>query len=124
MSLDISLKVTGKHECTCEKCGNTHNTEKPQTVFDYNITHNLNNMADEAGIYYHLWRPEELNITKAGQLVENLKDGLKLLRSNPERFKKFQASNGWGTYEGLVLFVESYLEACEEYPDAIIWVSR
>lgn len=30
------------------------------SVFDRNITHNLGNMADKSGIYYALWRPEEI----------------------------------------------------------------
>ena len=34
-------------------------------VYSANITHNLNTMADEAGIYKHLWRPDEIKITKA-----------------------------------------------------------
>src|SRR5690242_20071192 len=55
------------------------------TVFDRNITHNLNAMAGEAGIYKHLWRPEELGITHARQLIEPLRAGLELLRSDPER---------------------------------------
>ena len=29
-------------------------------VFSANITHNLGAMAKEAGIYMHLWRPDEL----------------------------------------------------------------
>lgn len=34
----------------------------PQDVFWANITHNLGRMADEAGIYKHLWRPEEIGM--------------------------------------------------------------
>ena len=45
-------------------------------VFGQHTTHNLNKMAQEAGIYKHLWHPEELKITKASQLIEPLKKGL------------------------------------------------
>lgn len=93
-------------------------------VYSNNITHNLNTMADEAGIYKHLWRPDEIGITKAEQLIEPLSIGLALLKSDPERFKKFNPKNGWGTYEGLVGFVESYLTACELYPTAEVSVWR
>lgn len=31
-----------------------------RTVFSANITHNLGEMADKAGIYKALWRPEDL----------------------------------------------------------------
>jgi len=94
------------------------------SVFEYNITHNLNTMAEEAGIYKELWRPEELQITKAEQLIKPLTDGLALLIAEPERFKKLNPENGWGDYEGLVTFVSKYLEACNDYPDAEIEASR
>ena len=97
---------------------------RPTVVFDCNITHNLGAMAAEAGIYKHLWRPDELGITTAGELVEPLAAGLTLLQSDPERFTAFDAPNGWGVHENLVGFVERYLTACRENPDAKIEVSR
>lgn len=99
-------------------------TAKNETVFDYNITHNLNKMAGEAGIYKHLWRPDEIGISKASQLIEPLTKGLQLLQSDPDRFRQFNPANGWGDYEGLVQFVSSYLIACVKYPDAEINISR
>ena len=93
-------------------------------VYSANITHNLTDMASEAGIYKHLWRPDEINITKANQLILPLREGLALLKSDPERFMKYNPDNGWGNYDGLVRFVKKYLSACEEYPDADISVSR
>ena len=88
------------------------------------ITHNLGDMARAADIYQHLWRPEEIDITKAIQLVEPLRAGLALLKSDPERFEKFNSPNGWGMYEHFVPFVEKYLAACEENPDADVRASR
>lgn len=99
-------------------------TDDAKEVYWANITHNLNKMAGEAGIYEHLWRPDEIGITKAAELIEPLRAGLALLKSDPSRFKKFNPENGWGTYEGLVAFVEKYLAACEEYPAAVVRVSR
>lgn len=93
-------------------------------VYDANITHNLNAMATEAGIYKHLWRPEELGITRASELIEPLTKGLALLESDPERFRAFNPPNKWGSYEGLVMFVRNYLSACVENPDAKVEVSR
>jgi hypothetical protein len=93
-------------------------------IFSLNITHNLNSMASEAGIYKHLWRPEEIGITKAGQLIQPLTDALALLLAEPQRFEKFNPANGWGSYDGLVNFLRSYLAACSENPDASISVSR
>jgi hypothetical protein len=81
-------------------------------------------MANRAGIYKHLWRPEEIGIQKAKQLIEPLQAALTRLQANPQFFKCFNPSNGWGTYEGLVTFIKNYLQACKEYPEADVSVSR
>ena len=93
-------------------------------VYSANITHNLNTMAGEAGIYEHLWRPDEIGITKAKELIEPLREGLHKLKIEPEKYKAFNPSNGWGSYEGLVRFVSNYLDACYENPEADVSVSR
>lgn len=90
------------------------------SIFSANITHNLGGMADVAGIYKALWRPEEIEITTAYQLVEPLTEGLTLLKGDPERFRVLNPANGWGSYEGLIEFVEKYLEACKQYPTASV----
>lgn len=94
------------------------------TVYSANITHNLGRMAGEAGIYKHLWHPDEIGIKTAAELIDPLTNGLRLLRTEPERFKQFNPENGWGTYEGLIRFVEDYLSACLLYPYATVrvWV--
>ncbi len=100
---------------------------KPEQLsegFSANITHNMTEMATEAGIYGCLWRPNENNIDKAHQLIMPLRIGLRLLKSNPEHYKQFNPDNGWGSYEGLISFVEDYLEACEEFPNANVTVWR
>lgn len=96
----------------------------PTEVYSANITHNLGAMAHEAGIYMHLWRPDEIGVTKAAQLIEPLRAGLALLREDPPRFERHNAPNGWGMYEHFVPFVADYLAACEENPDADVEVSR
>ncbi|HBO4166783.1 TPA: hypothetical protein L4T92_001377 [Pseudomonas aeruginosa] len=93
-------------------------------VFDWNITHNLNTMAGAAGIYQHLWRPDEIGLTKAHELIEPLSNGLKSLTDSPSRFDEYRPGNGWGSYAGLVEFVARYVEACRKYRDADIRVSR
>lgn len=97
---------------------------EPREVFSANITHNLNTMADAAGIYQHLWRPDEIGITTAAELIEPLRVGLAKLEAGPARFRRHNPSNGWGTYEGLVEFVREYLAACEQYPAAKVRVWR
>lgn len=96
----------------------------PEEVYSANITHNLGQMADEAGIYKALWRPEEMGFTKAKHLIQPLRIGLDALRSDPVRFKAHNPANGRGDYEGLVRFTELYLAACERYPEADVRVRR
>ena len=52
MSLDVTLTAV-----------------RPTEVYSANITHNLGLMAEEAGIYQPLWRPEELGIKTAAGLI-------------------------------------------------------
>lgn len=96
----------------------------PSTVYDNNITHNLVDMAKAADLYTCCWRPEEIGITKAEQLIEPLKQGIERLKAEPERFKQFNPSNGWGDYDGFVEWLENYLAACIDHPNAQISVSR
>lgn len=107
MSLDVSLTRVQSTE-----------------VFCANITHNLGPMAREAGIYHELWRPEEIGITKASQLIDPLKVGLAKLKANPEHYRKFDSPNGWGMYEHFVPWIEKYIAACDEYPDADVSANR
>jgi hypothetical protein len=98
--------------------------EAEEELFSANITHNLGRMAQEAGIYQCLWRPDEINIKKAKELIEPLALGLAMLHGDPKFFRKFNPENGWGTYEVLVEFVHEYLAACIRYPDSDVRVSR
>ena len=107
VSLDVSLMVV-----------------QPVEVFTANITHNLGAMAKEAGIYQHLWRPGELSITKASQLIGPLQTGLAKLLADPKRFKELNPETGWGNYDGLVRFTTDYLAACEKNPEAEVIACR
>ena len=107
MSLDVSLHKV-----------------MPTEVYTDNITHNLTKMAMAADLYYPLWRPEEIGIRHAHQLIPILEAGLTKLCANPEEFEKHNPENGWGSYVGLKVFVRDYLEACRANPDAKVEVSR
>jgi hypothetical protein len=118
MSLDVYLVET---ESTCSCCGRGGDE---QILFSANITHNLGEMAEAVGIYEFCWRPEEIGVEKAGQLIEPLTNGLELLKSDPDRFKAFNSPNGWGLYENFVPWVEEYLRACVCNPDALVKANR
>lgn len=119
MSLDVTLFK--KRFITYDK---VNFKEENEDLFWGNITHNLSDMAEEAGIYLAMWRPELIGAKEARNLIEPLRSGLELLKSNPDKFKKHNPSNGWGDYDCFVNFVQDYLSACEQYPDAEIDVSR
>lgn len=93
-------------------------------IYSRNITHNLGKMARAAGIYEPLWRPDELGITHARDLIEPLASGYVRLIDNPDDFKRHNPENGWGSYEQLVEFVADYLSACIRHPDASVDVWR
>jgi len=90
----------------------------------FNITHNLNKMAEAAGLYEVLWHPEEIGITSASQMIPLLEKGVKELEKYPEKYKAFNAPNGYGKYEDFVNFCRSTLHWCRKYPDAVVEASR
>ena len=93
---------------------------KPREVFSANITHNLTSMAEEAGLYDALWHPENIGAVYARDIIQALEDGHDLLLFDEDRFTKYDAPNGWGTYEHFVPFVKECLDACRAFPEAII----
>ena len=131
MSLDVYLKDPTA----------TYNKDD---LYWSNITHNLWDMADKAWIYEALWRPHRLiewyNIPekdydaeyefekqqniKASFIIPYLEKWLKDLKKRQKHYEKFNSPNWWGTYEHFVPWIEKYLEACKEFPDSIIWISR
>ena len=120
MSLDVSL--VRKYHVSYD--GGKTLEEREEEVFDANITHNLNKMADKAGIYYACWRPEEIGAIKAKDIIPLLEKGYEDMKERPDYFKQFNSPNGWGTYKNFLPWVEKYLEACKKYPEADIWVDR
>jgi len=114
MSLDVQLVIFKNKKAMAPT----------EIVYESNITHNLNKMAEAAGIYMELWRPEEIGVKKAEQLIEPLRIGIAKLGADPEFYKTFNAANGWGTYVYFFPFVVNYWTACVKYPIAKIEVSR
>jgi hypothetical protein len=108
MSLDVYTMPN-----TCPHCG------RSDEGYWANITHNLGEMADKAGMYVALWHPEQLAETpKASDIIPLIEKGLADLKARPDYFRKFNPKNGWGSYEGLVGFAEEYLEALKKDPTA------
>jgi len=81
------------------------------------MTHNMTAMADEAGIYDCLWRPEENGYQTAGQIIPVLEAGIKAMEADSVRFKAFNPKNGWGDYTVFLQWLKKVLAACEKNPD-------
>lgn len=115
MSLDVELYVevdTGGDEL--------HRV----SLFEESCSHNLRDMAKEATIYEYVWRPEECGVRFAADLIAPLRDGIRFMEIEPDRFRTFEHENTNGCYERFVSWLKRYLAACTEHPKANVWVSR
>jgi hypothetical protein len=110
MSLDFYLK-----ENFCTHC------QRGDEVAWKNITHNLGGMWRAANVYDALY---ESAGKKASEIVDALQRGLADMIKRPEFYRRFDAPNGWGTYEHAVPWLREVLDMCERNPNAIIRVCR
>jgi hypothetical protein len=114
MSLDFDL--------SCPYCKHEY--------FRINITHNLTEMADEAGLYAPLWHPNDGEKSEypiyltAKTMIEIVEKGYHDLRNRPVFFQQFNPPNGWGSYDHFVENVQKILEALQQYPESIPYASR
>lgn len=104
------------------------NTYESDTYFHLNLTHNLTEMAIKCKIigqctpktqdifvnlYDLLWHPED-NLGISIPNMDYLEDVMECYRKLLEKkdfFKKFNPSNGWGTYEQLLRRTKEYINA-------------
>ena len=98
MSLDINLQAV-----------------RTVNVFYLNVPTCYKPIAEKVGILDYIWKPNELGISKAEQLISPLTIGLQLLESVPGHFGVAQE-----TLDDFVECVRKYLAACEQNPDAEI----
>ena len=140
MSLDVELYRN--YHVTYDE-GKTLEPQR-ESLYTDNITHNLGKMAEAAGLYEALWRPyqlkegynipekdyeaeykfEEENPVKANEIISIIEKGLKDMKARPKHYETFNSSNGWGMYEHFVPFIEKYLKALKEYPEAFVECDR
>lgn len=93
-------------------------------VFTVNVTHNLGKMAEAAGVYKCLWRPDENGFTKASDIIPVLMEGMMKLSKERERMQEFNPPNGWGSWDSLINFCAKVVVGCVKNPDARIDVCR
>lgn len=94
-----------------------------------NITHNLVTMAMQCvcecpyrvTLYKILWLPQESGLLgKKGVLtpsyIKALSVCLNALKEHKDFYEKYNPKNGWGNYENLVSFIESFIKATSNIP--------
>ncbi len=116
MGYDVHLSVN----CSCG--GRTQPEERD--VFASNYTSNCSRMWDEAGCALRDWAYDKAAGRTAATLIEPLRTAIRAMEENPERFRAMEPDNKWGSYEGAMEFLRSILSACEQYPEALIYVSN
>ena len=87
---------------------------------NHNITHNLAEMADALGIYKCLWRPTENGFYEAGEIIPLLEKAIKKAERYPDKYRKYDSENGWGTYKNFIPWLKEVLQSCKDYPKARI----
>ena len=153
MSLDIYAKLKDKtiieHNAvdgsycmwgTEEKM--TKLTDQTPTVFRWNITHNLGEMAShvpiawtaedgktyDTDLYHILWRPEEVFVDKEEITLRDLKEplriGMMFLLEHEEDLKPYNPENYWGHYDNFVRLLPNYYRACCNWPEAVVGIWR
>lgn len=124
-------------------------SDKGEELDSVGITHNLNKMICELDVlcrtnYYEcVWRPEEIFDTKDILLYDtfteeyyvntcvSVKDILPKLGTlyrdlvlNKKLIEQHLPSNGWGTFEGMLDFINRYIKICIKYPDSYVHAWR
>lgn len=67
---------------------------------------------------------------RAHHLIPVLRDGIAKLKADPAKYKIYEpkpdphTGEPWGQLKHFVPWLEKYLAACEEHPDALVRVSR
>lgn len=101
MSYDITFKVKVEGTDIYVPVGNC----------DANITWNARDMiVASTGLE---WKNEQNNGSCA-EVIPLIANGYNELRYHGERYKQYEAKNGWGTVEGTKEFFEKILDAWEE----------
>lgn len=103
-------------------------TNNGVSVLDLNITHNLNTMIQQYSYEHYLaiWHPDEANFLMkcdpllAIDVVPYYEEALIELLHNRKEYERYNASNGWGNYDDMILFLSTFVSYAYKYPQAIV----
>ena len=66
--------------------------------------------------------PSEWNGKLCADMHPVLMQGISLLILHPQRYRQFEAGNGWGTVATTLEFLTKIADNCDKYPTAVIEV--
>ena len=101
MSYDIALYRKG-----------LKNNKRAYYNYDGNITYNVYEMLEVAFGENHLKKWNDLSCDK---FFRDLEKGYIDMIKNPEKYKKYNSPNGWGTYETTLSTIKELYERIQEY---------
>lgn len=79
---------------------------------DANTTWNVRKMIElSTGLPWH----NSANNGYCKDVIPHIERGLAELRNHPEKYKPYEAENGWGTVESTAGFFENILKAWEDF---------
>jgi hypothetical protein len=112
--------------CRCSDCGNNHRKTERKEYYWATVSNCHRELARAAEVYTAVWEPNTAGSTVAKQLIVPLTIGLAELEVHPEKFESIARRSvcaPYGGYQSFVHFIQGYLQACIEYPDATVRVS-
>lgn len=118
MSYDISIRVKVQDKPTYVEL---------DMVGEANTTYNVRDLIVQSSGWQIKSYGNNGNVL---EWAEFIKHGIEELENNPEKYRKYEAKNGWGTVESTLDFykqclsmVERLMEYYEELADcAVVWV--
>jgi hypothetical protein len=78
-----------------------------------NLTFNLSKMMTAANVH-----PDILKGKTGKEIIPILRKAWSELIKDPDKFKRYNPPNGWGSYEGLLTWLKETVETAEEHLDA------
>jgi hypothetical protein len=65
----------------------------------------------------------DLNGLPAQAAADLLAPAIAHMATHPEQYEAMEPSNGWGDYEGALVFMVRFLQQCRYHPGFTVWMS-
>lgn len=139
MSLDVTIEFKESRKCNFfleHPYSYSYLSDKDKEEFHEedcwwgNITHDLGEIASHVPIgdttlYYVCWRPEEIGVETAGEILPLLVKGIQYMVEHRKELLKYEFSKSRGAYNDFMKFLLNYKQACEDNdPECKIYTDR